>query len=271
MSVYVIGDLQGCLEPLDRLLSTLPLRKQDELWFVGDVVNRGPHSLELLRMVRSLGDRATVVLGNHDLHLLCVAEGATHLRPGVTLDDILETPDREELLRWVRCRPLLHRDQGVTLVHAGLLPQWTVDQAASLAREVEGVLQSDQYGDFLKVMYGNTPTGWHDALTGVERWRTIINGMTRLRICSCEGVMEFGYKGPLKGIPDGFMPWFAVPRRRSAGQRLLCGHWSALGLHCSVDVQGLDTGCLWGGPLTALRLEDGVIFQVAGMPVRPLH
>ena len=148
MSVYVIGDLQGCLEPLERLLSTLPLRKRDQLWFVGDVVNRGPHSLESLRLIKSLGDRATVVMGNHDLHLLCVAEGATHLRPGDTLNAILEAPDREELLRWIRCRPLLHQDQGVTLIHAGLLPQWTVEQAASLAREVEEVLQGAQYGDF---------------------------------------------------------------------------------------------------------------------------
>ncbi|MDA8415690.1 MAG: symmetrical bis(5'-nucleosyl)-tetraphosphatase [Betaproteobacteria bacterium] len=268
MSVYVIGDLQGCLEPLERLLRHLPLKRQDRLWFVGDVVNRGPHSLETLCLVRSLGERATVVLGNHDLHLLCVAAGATHSRPGDTLSPILESADRKELLEWVRGWPLLHQEQGVTMVHAGLLPQWTVSQAGQLAGEVSALFRSDLYHDFLPVMYGNIPSHWENSLSGIARWRTIINGMTRLRICSADGAMEFGYKGSLRNIPDGFMPWFAVPQRRSAGEFLVCGHWSALGLHQGGDIQGLDSGCLWGGPLTALRLEDRVLFQVEGMPSR---
>lgn len=268
MSVYVIGDLQGCLEPLERLLGRLPLKRQDRLWFVGDVVNRGPHSLETLRLVRSLGERATVVLGNHDLHLLCVAAGATHSRPGDTLDSILEASDRCELLEWVRHWPILHQEQGVTMVHAGLLPQWSVAQAALLAQEVSALFRSERYHDFLPVMYGNFPSRWEDGLGGIARWRTIINGMTRLRICSADGGMEFGYKGSLLRIPAGFLPWFAVPQRQSAGQLLVCGHWSALGLYQGSDVQGLDSGCLWGGPLTAMRLEDRILFQVEGMPSR---
>ena len=266
MSVYVIGDVQGCLEPLERLLTVLPLKREDELWFVGDLVNRGPHSRETVHLVRSFGARATVVLGNHDLHFLCVAEGTTHERQGDTLKSILEADDRQTLLRWMRHQPILHHAQGATMVHAGLLPQWTVDQAVLLAREVEAVLRSDHYRDFLALMYGNTPTRWDDGLQQVERWRTIVNGMTRLRICSPEGDMEFGYKGSLQGVPSGYLPWFAVAGRRSRGQCVFCGHWSALGLHAGTDVQGLDTGCLWGGPLTAMRIEDRALFQVEGMP-----
>lgn len=262
----MIGDVQGCLEPLERLLRHLPLKRQDALWFVGDLVNRGPHSLETLRLVRSFDERAVAVLGNHDLHLLCVAEGMTHGRPGDTLQPILEAEDSVELLRWVRHRPLLHHAQGVTMVHAGLLPQWTIKLAITLAQEVEAVLRGECYRSFLQVMYGNTPARWDNGLEGVERLRTIVNGVTRLRVCSPEGDMEFGYKGTLKNIPVGYLPWFAVPQRRSRGELLVCGHWSALGLHEGSDVHGLDTGCLWGGPLTALRLDDRRLYQVDGMP-----
>ncbi|NDU85067.1 MAG: symmetrical bis(5'-nucleosyl)-tetraphosphatase [Ferrovum sp.] len=265
MSVYVIGDVQGCLEPLESLISRLSLKSEDQLWFVGDIINRGPHSLDTLRFIRSLGSASTMVLGNHELHLLCVAAGGAQMKEGDTLREILDASDSAELLQWLRQRPLIHHQQGVTMVHAGLLPQWSIAQAQDLAQEVEAVLQGPDSDRFFLSMYGNTPTRWHDGLEGVERWRVIVNGFTRLRICSPEGEMDFTYKGKLEGIPLGKLPWFDVPLRRSAGQCVVCGHWSALGLSQRADVVALDTGCLWGGPLTAWRLEDGQVFQVPGM------
>ncbi len=263
MSIYAIGDLQGCLSPLEALLERLPLDWQhDRLWFVGDLVNRGPQSLETLRLVKSLGPRALTVLGNHDLHLLCVAEGYARNHEGDTLNPILQAPDRDELLGWLRACPLMHVERGYALVHAGLLPQWTVSRALALASEVETALRSPGYRDFLKDMYGNRPFQWSETLTGIDRLRLITNALTRLRICTAEGVMEFTHKGEPRDIPDGFMPWFEVPGRRSKGEAIVCGHWSALGLHLDSDVLALDTGCLWGGKLTAVRLEDRALFQV---------
>ena len=263
MSIYAIGDLQGCLSPLESLLERLPLDWQhDRLWFVGDLVNRGPQSLETLRFVKSLGPRALTVLGNHDLHLLCVAEGYARNHEGDTLNPILQAPDRDELLGWLRACPLMHVERGYALVHAGLLPQWTVSRALALASEVETALRSPAYRDFLKDMYGNRPFQWSETLTGIDRLRLITNALTRLRICTAEGVMEFTHKGEPRDIPDGFMPWFEVPGRRSKGEAIVCGHWSALGLHLDSDVLALDTGCLWGGKLTAVRLEDRALFQV---------
>lgn len=263
MSIYAIGDLQGCLAPLEALLERLPLDWQkDRLWFVGDLVNRGPQSLETLRFVKQLGTRALTVLGNHDLHLLCVAEGFARNHDGDTLNAILAAPDCEELLNWLRGCPMMHVEQGHALVHAGLLPQWTVSQAVALAAEVESALRSPDYRDFLKGMYGNWPLQWSETLAGTDRLRLITNALTRLRICTADGVMEFTHKGEPTNLPEGFMPWFMVPGRRSVGESIICGHWSALGLHLDSDVFALDTGCLWGGKLTAVRLEDRALFQV---------
>ncbi len=263
MSTYAIGDLQGCLTPLESLLSKLPMDwSRDRLWFVGDLVNRGPQSLETLRFVKSLGSRAVTVLGNHDLHLLCVAEGFARHHEGDTLRPILEASDCDALLEWLRCQPLMHCENGFALVHAGLLPQWTVSQAGLLAREVEAALQMPNYREFLKVMYGNRPHQWSDELTGMDRLRVITNAMTRLRLCTAEGEMEFTHKGEPRNLPRGYLPWYEVPERRSRADKIIFGHWSALGLRLDSNVLALDTGCLWGGQLTAVRLEDQALFQV---------
>jgi len=264
MSIYAIGDIQGCHDELQRLLEAIRFDPaQDTLWFVGDLVNRGPASLEVLRFVRSLGDRAVTVLGNHDLHLLAVAEGIGELHRTDTLDDILNAPDCDELLHWLRHQRLLHAQDGHVLVHAGLLPQWTVSQAASLAREVEAALRRDDYAVFLEKMYGNTPHGWDDGLAGFKRLRVIVNAFTRLRVCTPQGEMEFRFKGEVENIPPDYLPWFEVPQRRSQDATVIFGHWSALGLRVEPNVIALDTGCLWGGPMTAIRLEDRRLFQVS--------
>ena len=263
MSTYVIGDLQGCFTPLESLLGKLPIDwNHDRLWFVGDLVNRGPQSLETLRFVKSLGSRALTVLGNHDLHLLCVAEGFARHHEGDTLQPILAAHDCDALLEWLRHRPLMHCENGFALVHAGLLPQWTVPQACSLAREVEVALQMPNYREFLERMYGNRPHQWSDDLRGMDRLRVITNAMTRLRLCTVEGVMEFTHKGEPKDLPQGFLPWYDVPGRQSRADKIVFGHWSALGLRLDSNVLALDTGCLWGGQLTAVRLEDQALFQV---------
>ena len=264
MATYAIGDLQGCLAPLQRLLAKCEFdQSHDRLWFVGDLVNRGPNSLGVLRFVKSLEDHAIVVLGNHDLHLLIVAAGFVKPHRGDTLSEILEAPDREALLSWLRHRPLLHQDMGVTMVHAGLLPNWTIDQARSLAREVEVALRGANYLQFLGDMYGNTPNQWRDDLTGSNRLRTITNALTRLRICTADGIMEFSHKGERANIPAGYTPWYEAPGRFSAGDTIICGHWSALGLKLESNLLALDTGCLWGRCLSAVRLEDRALFQVA--------
>lgn len=264
MAIYAIGDLQGSLTPLRRLLEKIDFdRAKDRLWFVGDLVNRGSESLECLRFVRELGDAAIAVLGNHDLHLLCVAEGLARIRDGDTLDSVLSAPDRPSLLAWLRTRPLLHREGEFVLVHAGLLPQWSADQAGSLAREVEQVLRGPDYRHFFATMYGNEPAAWSDDLQGADRLRVIVNAMTRMRFCTADGRMEFKYKGELADAPRGFMPWFDVPDRRSADHTLVCGHWSALGLRMTARLLCLDTGCVWGKSLTAVRLEDREVFQVS--------
>lgn len=263
MATYAIGDLQGCYAPLQRLLSKCCFNATgDQLWFVGDLVNRGPDSLAILRFVKSLGDQAVVVLGNHDLHLLTVASGFTKAHRGDTLDEILNAPDRDELLTWLRYQPLLHRAAGYTMIHAGLLPSWRVAQAESLAREVATALRSPDYLDFLRNMYGNQPTRWRDDLTGWDRLRVITNSLTRLRICTAQGEMEFAHKGELDTVPEGYMPWYDVPNRSSLSEPIICGHWSALGLKLESDLLALDTGCLWGRCLSAVRLEDRAVFQV---------
>ena len=264
MAIYAVGDVQGCYAELAKLLDDIRFDPAaDRLWLVGDLVNRGPGSLEVLRLVKSLGDSAITVLGNHDLHLLAVAEGVGELHRTDTLDEILNAPDRDELLLWLRNQRLLHAQDGYVLVHAGLLPQWSVAQAASLAREVEAALCGDDYAIFLERMYGNTPHGWSDDLTGYKRLRVIVNAFTRMRICTQQGEMEFKFKGEVQNIPPGYLPWYEVPERKSADSTVIFGHWSALGLLNRENVIALDTGCLWGGPMSAVRLGDRHLFQAA--------
>ena len=262
MSTYVIGDVQGCYEQLRRLLDQIafdPLH--DTLWFVGDLVNRGPQSRDVVRFVKSLGENAITVLGNHDLALLVVAEGIHRAHAGDTFDDILTAPDRDELLDWLRHRKLLHAAGNDVMVHAGLLPQWTVRQASALAREVEAILGGDGYRDFLAHMYGNEPARWDDDLSGYDRLRVVVNAMTRLRLIAADGTMEFRHKlGPAHG-PAGCLPWYDVSGRASCGARIVFGHWAALGLLVRDDVVCLDSGCVWGRALSALRLENRHITQ----------
>ena len=264
MATYAIGDIQGCYVELQQLLEQIRFDPaQDQLWFVGDLVNRGPDSLQVLRFIKSLGDKAITVLGNHDLHLLAVAEGVGELHRSDTLDEVLGAPDCDELLTWLRQQSLLHAEGDFVLVHAGLLPQWSVKQAASLAREVEKALRSDDYATFFDRMYGNSPHSWGDELDGYKRLRVIVNAFTRLRICTPQGEMEFKFKGEVEKIPEGYVPWFEVPERRTRKATVIFGHWSALGLKVTPNVIALDTGCLWGGPMTAIRLEDRQLFQVS--------
>ena len=236
--------------------------KRDTLWFVGDLVNRGPESLECLRFVKSLGERAVTVLGNHDLHLVCVAEGAERPRKRDTFDDVLAAPDLDELLDWVRHRPLMHVEGEYALVHAGLMPEWTVAKAASLAREVESRLQGRDYRKLLERMYGDEPDRWDDGLEGYDRLRVIINAMTRLRVCDEHGAMVLSYKGEPGEAHEDWTPWFDYPGRRSSGHAVVCGHWSALGLEIRDDLLSLDSGCVWGRSLTAVRLQDRKVFAV---------
>jgi bis(5'-nucleosyl)-tetraphosphatase (symmetrical) len=259
MATYAIGDVQGCFDELQALLGDFAFGKGDRLWFVGDLVNRGPKSLAVLRFVRDLGDRALTVLGNHDLHLVTQHEGFERQRKDDTLDDVLAAPDRRELVDWLRTRPLMHASAGYAMVHAGLLPKWTIDKALELAREVETALVAPGYRDFLANMYGSKPARWSDALTGWDRLRVIVNAMTRMRFCTREGKMDFGTKGTRP--PKGYHAWFdLLPKDEK--KTILFGHWSALGMKLTERVAGLDSGCVWGGRLTALRLEDRKLYQV---------
>jgi len=257
MAVYAIGDLQGCLPSLQELLERLHFDPgQDRLWFVGDLVNRGPKSLETLRFVRDLGDAATTVLGNHDLHLLAIAQG---LRPHTGKDnitDILVAPDRDELFDWIRRQPLMHHDPELefTLVHAGLAPDWDLASAQQCAREVEAILVSDDYRDFIADMYGDEPDYWQADVGGMQRWRYIINCFTRLRFCDHDGRLALKAKGAPQQHPK-LLPWFRVPGRRNADLRIVFGHWSTLGAYHEDNIYCLDSGCVWGREMTALRLD----------------
>lgn len=257
MTRYAVGDIQGCFDPLQRLLDRVKFDPtRDQLWSVGDIVNRGPQSLECLRFLYRLGDSARVVLGNHDLHLLAVAHGVRPLKRGDTLQPILDAPDCAELLAWLRRQPLLHRDGKYTMVHAGLAPQWTVARAQQLANEIAAVLQGKRLLEFLRGMYGDTPICWSDELHGIERWRVIVNYLTRIRFCTATGVLDLKSKEGPATAPPGFLPWFEVPQRKSAGDILIVGHWAALmGKTQRDDVIALDTGCVWGQRLTLLNLE----------------
>jgi bis(5'-nucleosyl)-tetraphosphatase (symmetrical) len=257
MPTYAIGDVQGCFDELQRLLRDAGVGKQDHLWFVGDLVNRGPKSLEVLRWVKALGDRAVVVLGNHDLHLVSQFEGFERTRTDDTFADVLQAPDARELVDWLRGRPMMHVEGGYAMVHAGLLPQWSIGKGASLGREVQAALAGPDYKQFLKNMYGSQPDQWSDSLAGWDRLRVIVNAMTRLRFCTAEGRMDFRAKG--KSAPPGYGAWFDF---RKDDKTLVCGHWSALGLKTTPRLAALDSGCVWGGKLTVLRLEDRALFQV---------
>lgn len=268
MATFAIGDIQGCYDSLRRLLDFCAFDAQnDRLWLVGDLVNRGPKSLETLRFLKSLGNSALTVLGNHDLYLLMVAEGGAKFRgKDDTLQAIFDAPDCAELLDWLRHQPLCHTEGDYCMVHAGLLPQWTIEQARALAREVEAALQGPQYREFVTNLWGSEPAGWTDELTGWQRLRVIVNAMTRMRFCTPEGIMEFKTKGELVKAPAGHLPWFEVPGRKSADKVVVAGHWSALGLKITPHLLALDSGCLWGGKLSALRLEDRQLFQVDCSP-----
>jgi bis(5'-nucleosyl)-tetraphosphatase (symmetrical) len=269
MATYAIGDVQGCYEPLQRLAQHIGFNPMtDRLWFVGDLVNRGPDSLSVLRYIKKLGDRAVTVLGNHDLFLLAVAEGITTLRPEDTLQPILDAPDRDELLNWLRKQPLFYRERPFAMVHAGLLPQWSVDEAEMLAREVEMNLQGPSYQDTLRALYPSKHLQWSSNLSGPTRLATIIKVLTRLRACSSDGRMESSYNGSPERIPSGYFPWFKVPDRRHHDTTIVCGHWAALGLHREDQLLAIDSGCVWGRQLTAARLEDRKIFQVDGYSER---
>jgi bis(5'-nucleosyl)-tetraphosphatase (symmetrical) len=258
MARYAIGDVQGCYDELKALLQRCHYSAdRDELWFVGDLVNRGPQSLETLRFVRSLGAGATVVLGNHDLHLLALAFGAKRKhKDGDTLDALLEAPDRDQLLEWLLGRPLAVFDEprGDFLVHAGLVREWTPRMAAKLAREVEAVLRDDARALF-DSMYGNKPDRWDEGLRGMDRLRFVINAFTRMRYCRQDGAIDLKMKAAPGEQPEDLVPWFDVPGRKSADVRVICGHWSTLGFKRRADLLALDTGCVWGGSLTAVNLD----------------
>jgi bis(5'-nucleosyl)-tetraphosphatase (symmetrical) len=273
MKTYVIGDLQGCHEQALAMLERIRAHAAQDgvaepaILFAGDLINRGPDSLATLRHVRKLaigsGGLIDSVLGNHDLHLLAVAYGIRPEHKSDTLAEILHAPDRDELIDWVRHRPLAIRTQGHVLVHAGLLPQWTPTQAMALAAEVQAMLRGPSLPEFLAEMYGNQPDQWSDELDGSDRLRCIINAMTRLRFCSADGVMDFKMKESGTADPSsGLMPWFEVPGRKSAKETVVFGHWSALGLTVKPNLIGLDSGCVWGGQLSAICLEDRSLLQV---------
>jgi bis(5'-nucleosyl)-tetraphosphatase (symmetrical) len=269
MAIYAIGDIQGCDAAFGRMLDVVSFDPvYDRLWLVGDLVNRGPSSLAVLRRVMALGDAAVTVLGNHDLHLLAVAEGFRKPHRSDTLDGVLAAPDRRVILDWLRGRSLMHMDGDYAMVHAGLLPEWTTQRALELAREVEAALRGPDFREFLGRMYANHPVRWNETLKGADRLRVVVNAMTRMRICTTDGEMDFGFKGKPEDAPAGYVPWFAVPRRASRDRTIICGHWSALGLRQEDRLVALDSGCLWGGVLSAVRLEDRRLFQVSCAPPR---
>lgn len=265
MATYAVGDLQGCIDPLYELLENINFDLQkDELWFSGDLVNRGPSSLATLRFAYGMGKAAKVVLGNHDLHLLAIAAGQRSPTRKDTLNDVLEAEDAEELLSWLRHQPLMVHDQklGYCMVHAGIPPDWSLETALGRAKEVETVLQSADYRDFFAHMYGDTPAGWSEGISGWPRLRVITNYLTRMRFIDAQGQLEFQTKTGTQPAPEGFTPWFAYPEHACRHEKILFGHWASInGITNSHYALALDTGCVWGGELTMMRLEDGQRFS----------
>ena len=255
---YLVGDVQGCDHALQQLLAELDFSpSRDRLVVLGDLVNRGPASLAVLRRLAALGSAATCLLGNHDLHLLAVAHGVRPARRGDTVADVLQAPDCEAWIDWLRQQPLAHVEAGWLCVHAGVVPQWDTAQTLALAAEVQATLRGPGLADFLAVMYGDQPSRWADTLQGAERWRFVVNTLTRIRFCSADGTLDFKTKEGAAGALPGFQPWFDVPGRRTAAQPMAFGHWSTLGLVNRPDLLGLDTGCVWGGALSAARVDGG--------------
>lgn len=273
MATYAIGDVQGCFRELKKLLDLIKFSiKNDTLWFAGDIVNRGPESLETLRFIKSLGDNAITVLGNHDIHLLAAAQTNKAHRKD-TFDQIFAADDRDELLDWLRCQPLFHHDQksGYSMVHAGIAPQWDLIKIQALAKEVEDVLAGKNYKEYLAIIYGNQPDIWSDDLQGWDRLRCITNFLTRLRFCDQKGRMDFEEKGAPGNQPDHLHPWYEIKNRKSTDLKIIFGHWSTHKLadksiagqsNATQNVFPIDTGCLWGGELTAFRLDDQRLFQL---------
>lgn len=256
--IYLIGDLQGCCDPLERLLAEIGFSpSRDRIHPLGDLINRGPGSLAVLRRLHGLGNAAVSLLGNHDLHFLAVAHGIRRPHRSDTVGAILDDPQRDHWLDWLRHQHMALHTEGYLMVHAGVVPQWTVAQTLTLAAEVESELRSDHLPTFLQVMYGNEPAQWSDALQGHDRLRFTVNALTRLRFCSPEGRMDFDAKEGLDAAPPGMLPWFDVPGRRTADTPIACGHWSTLGLLSRPDLLAIDTGCVWGGQLTAVRIDGG--------------
>jgi bis(5'-nucleosyl)-tetraphosphatase (symmetrical) len=258
MAIYAIGDVQGCYDELMALLKQIEFNSDcDRLWFAGDLINRGPKSLEVLRFVKALGDRAITVLGNHDLHLLALSQGnRSHYKHG-SLDAVMQATDRDELIDWLRHRPIMyhHEKRGYSLIHAGLPPQWDLTTARACARELESALRGPGFHDFCQKMYGNEPDLWRDDLEGMERLRFITNAFTRLRFCTPDGRLAMREKGAPGSQSNGSLPWFQIANRATRNDRILFGHWSTLGYHESGNTWCVDSGCLWGGQLTALKLS----------------
>lgn len=261
-ATYLVGDIQGCFESLEALLAAVGFGDADRLWCVGDLVNRGPASLEVLRFARGLGERFACVLGNHDLHFLAMVYGGHPHRATDTMQNLLAAPDCAELADWLRHRPLVIDDGGRVVVHAGIPHIWTMGMARANAREVETVLRGPGHAGFFREMYGNEPSLWRDDLEGMDRYRATVNYLTRMRLVDDEGRLEFGHKGTLDNLPAGYQPWFAYPTQIPG--TVYFGHWAALdGATGRARLVGLDTGCVWGRTMTAVRLEDGAIYSVA--------
>jgi bis(5'-nucleosyl)-tetraphosphatase (symmetrical) len=260
MTTYAIGDVQGCFEPLQRLLDKIQFNPaKDHLWFVGDLINRGPQSLETLRFIYSLKGRVKVVLGNHDIHLLAMAWAGAQKKKTDTLDEILNAPDCEELLTWLASQPLIHHDAtlNMTMVHAGIAPQWTIQEALQYSKEVETVLQSNKRDNFLRYVYGNEPNQWSSKLKGIDRLRCIVNYFTRMRYCYADGRLNLSFKGELDQAPSDLIPWFLMPDRKTKNENIVFGHWASLnGKVNTPHLHAIDTGCAWGRTLTALCLES---------------
>ena len=264
MATYAIGDLQGCLTEFKSLLEIIGFNSnKDRLWLVGDVVNRGPDSLETLKFLMDISKNVTMVLGNHDLHLIKLVANNEKASEKDTLGKTLKSEDISKITDWLRKKPLFYFEEDYSMVHAGLLPQWDIAQVKILAKEVETHLAGDNWRSFLKNIYGNTPDSWNEQLENHERWRVIINALTRLRVCTVTGKMNFTFKGNLNNLPQGYMPWFNVPTRKSKKTTIIFGHWSALGLNIQRNIISLDTGCVWGRSLSAIRLEDRKVFQTS--------